>query len=182
MTNPVIVLVVAVFFILSRYLETAQDVRYWGLISVAFLLGPAMLYTISIWIRDRKVDIDLSNRSDRIVPLLLSTLGAVFGSFILASKELDDTLVIVSYVLVSMLVMLTVVTIAWKISMHTATASALSTLAVLFLGLNYLWLFLVVLLIAWARVYLGEHTKAQVAAGALVGLLVTYASWLAFHV
>lgn len=177
-TNPVLLIVLAVFFVANRYASDQDEFLKWAIFGIFILLGPALLYASYIWIKDKKFDIDISNREDRLVPLLLATLGAVIGTFIISNRELGSELLVTSYVLVSMLVLLTLTTTVWKISLHSSTATAMVTLVILFGGWPYLWLLAVVFLVSWARLTLHEHTPAQVKAGILTGFLVTLIAWL----
>jgi membrane-associated phospholipid phosphatase len=65
--------------------------------------------------------------------------------------------------------LLALVTVWWKISIHCAVASG--SVAILAFGYGPLVLpgYLLVALLAWARVAAGDHTVAQVVAGALLG-------------
>ena len=77
-------------------------------------------------------------------------------------------------------VMFTVVNLWWKISLHTALVTALVTI----MGILYGWIAIVgivlVLLIAWARLELKQHSLAQVVAGALLAALTTVAGFYIF--
>jgi membrane-associated phospholipid phosphatase len=61
------------------------------------------------------------------------------------------------------------VTLVRKISFHTATAAGVSVVLAVQFGPWALLSFLAVGLIGWSRVRLGDHTLAQVCAGAVVG-------------
>ena len=61
-----------------------------------------------------------------------------------------------------------VVTLFWKISVHTGALATLVTLLTLDRGGGWSWLWLLVLLVGWARVVDRDHTWAQVVVGALV--------------
>jgi PAP2 superfamily len=65
-----------------------------------------------------------------------------------------------------------VVTLWWKLSVHTAAAAG--TVAILALTFDPVLTLAVpaVALVAWARVRLGDHTPAQTLAGAALGGLV----------
>ncbi len=118
-------------------------------------------------------DIMVNNRDQRLVPF-----ACVFGSYLLGAGFLwvfnaPPTMValMISYVVTS-LVML-VITLRWKISIHAAGVAGPS----MFLVLRYnliLWPFLLVtLLVCWSRWRLRVHTIEQLFAGALLSVLVT---------
>jgi membrane-associated phospholipid phosphatase len=66
----------------------------------------------------------------------------------------------------------TIVTHWWKISLHSAVAGGAAAMLFLLYGPLSLVLVPVVVLIAWSRVAVGDHTVAQVIAGAVIGPLL----------
>ncbi|WP_169509057.1 phosphatase PAP2 family protein [Actinopolyspora mortivallis] len=112
------------------------------------------------------------NREGRLIPfltLIVSSLGGV-AALIIASAPWP--LIALD---ISMLVTLVVgglITIFWKISMHTAVAGG----TVIILAATYspaLWVTAVVVAaVGWSRVVLNDHTSAQVTAGAVIGAAV----------
>jgi membrane-associated phospholipid phosphatase len=70
-------------------------------------------------------------------------------------------------------VVLTLITLGWKISLHVATATGATAVLWWRLGPWAAALILLVLLVAWARLTLRRHTPAQVAAGAAVSAAVS---------
>ena len=74
---------------------------------------------------------------------------------------------------------LLVVTLRWKISLHTAITAAFVVLAVVAAGPGALWLAALVPLVAWSRLHLGRHDLPQTIAGTFVGGGMTVlAFWL----
>jgi membrane-associated phospholipid phosphatase len=65
-----------------------------------------------------------------------------------------------------------VITLWWKISVHAAIAAGAVTVLVLVSGTALLAAWPLVALIAWSRVEVGDHTPAQVLAGAALGIVV----------
>jgi hypothetical protein len=60
------------------------------------------------------------------------------------------------------------VTFRWKISLHTGVSSAAVVFLMFVFGFEWGWLFLVVLLVGWARVAMKKHTRNQAITGALL--------------
>ncbi|HSX42314.1 MAG TPA: hypothetical protein VLE93_03105 [Candidatus Saccharimonadales bacterium] len=180
--HPVLILVAAVGVISWRYAGGDFDRfwRWWGLGSF-LLLGPGFLYSAYTWAREKAIDVDLSRRQDRLIPLLLSTLGAVIVSFLISSRLDNHNLLVFSYVVAGMLTALTLITSVWKISLHAATLSALVTLLIVLDGSLFAVLYLTLIPVAWSRRVLKEHTRAQLIGGVLVGAAVTAAAMLVFR-
>ncbi|MFN5251231.1 MAG: phosphatase PAP2 family protein [Bacteroidota bacterium] len=69
------------------------------------------------------------------------------------------------------------------VSSHAANAFAIFFMAALFLQLRKKWVLAMMCipaLIAYSRVYLGVHYPADVLSGALLGMSLAYAAWLAY--
>jgi membrane-associated phospholipid phosphatase len=70
-------------------------------------------------------------------------------------------------------VVVLLITLRWKISIHAGSAAGSATVLALLYGAWALPLLLGVAVIGWSRVVLGKHSWAQVVAGALVSGLIT---------
>jgi len=110
-------------------------------------------------------------REHRLIPFLVTILSVGTGWLILGVGGAPPQMLALSVSLfVSLLVMLGITFgLCWKVSMHSGVAAgAMVVLAVTFGP----WLALVgvlVALVAWSRVALGDHTIGQVIVGLLVG-------------
>lgn len=67
----------------------------------------------------------------------------------------------------------TLITFKWKISIHTGVSSAAVVFLSLLFGLNWLWLFLIVVVVAWARITMKKHSfwQAVIGAAAAAGII-----------
>lgn len=130
-------------------------------------------------------DWHISRREERAVPLLFGLGYALAGT--LAMYLLDAPVELVAAMATGLAVGLTalLITLGWKVSLHTMGNSLLATLLILVFDkswhspLNVL-LAVAVLLTGTSRVYLKQHTLWQVIAGALVGVAVAVAVFAAF--
>ncbi len=181
-TNPAIVFVVSLAFITYHYADTSNEFLTWTAIGTLLLVvAPGAAYALSTWRQEKRVDFDITKREDRVVPLMLASLGALFGSYLISSRLENENLLLVSNILVAMLVSLTIITFQWKISLHCATFAALATLLLLFGSPYFALLYGALLVIGWARLYLKHHTVAQVIGGSLIGAGVTAVITLLFR-
>jgi membrane-associated phospholipid phosphatase len=64
---------------------------------------------------------------------------------------------------------LAAITVVWKISIHSAVASGSVAILALTYGPFVLFGYLLVAVLGWSRVTLGDHTTAQVVAGSVLG-------------
>ena len=180
-TNPALVVLISLAVLTSHFADSAEQFWRWFGVSSFLLLGPSLVFTVYTWKKEGKIDIDMTHREDRIVPLLLTSLGALFGGYLIQSRLHTPELLLLSYVLVAMLASLTIVTFVWKISLHAATLTATVSLLVIFGGPQYAWLYLLIFPVAWARLTLKQHTPAQLAAGSIIGAVITFVAALLFR-
>ncbi|MFC7343767.1 hypothetical protein [Saccharopolyspora griseoalba] len=110
------------------------------------------------------------DRAGRLVPFIALIGMSAVGLVLLVALGAPWLLIALDISMIAALLVTGAITARWKISMHAAVAAgAVATLAVLH-GPAAWALLLAVAAISWSRVHLGDHTPAQVAAGALVGL------------
>lgn len=173
-TNPALIVVISLAIITSHFASNAQEFWRWGGFAFLLLVLPSALYVFYTWKKERRIDLDITRREDRIVPLMLASLGALFAGYLIQTRQESASLLLLSNVLVAMLVLLTIVTFVWKISLHAATLMATVSLIIVFRGWEFAWLYLLIIPIAWARLRLNQHTPAQLLAGSLSGVAITF--------
>lgn len=172
-SNPVIVLLTVLAAVVSYYADSPAETWQGITVGSLLLVGPGTLYAIMLWRKEGHIDIDLTDRQDRIIPLALSSVGALIGGYLISTRFHNQTLALMSYTLVTQLIILTAVTTAWKISMHAATLAGLTTLLLIFRGDAMAWFYLLLIPIFWARLTLKQHTIWQLIGGTFVGVVVT---------
>jgi len=69
------------------------------------------------------------------------------------------------------------VTLRWKISVHCAAAAVVGTLLSVLADSPFPAV-VVIIAMAWSRLYLHHHTLAQTAAGTVLGVAVSVGAWL----
>ena len=155
-----------------RTTPTAAEALKWGLLASLFPSIIPFLF-ILVGVRRRQLsDHHVRVREQRPVPLLVAGACIVIGLTVLAWSDAPSEVVALVAVLLAGLVTSLLVTLFWKLSIHTAVmAAALVILAFVF-GRGLLALAPVVALVAWARVVVDDHNLAQVIAGAALGVTV----------
>ncbi len=130
-------------------------------------------------------DWHISTREERIVPLLFGLLYASAGTLtmLLAGAPRALSACMVTGLATGLTALL--VTLGWKISLHTMGNALLCTLVVVVFRPGWLsplpWLlFLLVAVTGTSRVYLKQHTAWQVLAGGSTGIAVALAVFAAF--
>ncbi len=145
----------------------------WAALAALFVtLGPLVLLALAV--RAGKVrNLDIDVRAERPGPMLMALALTVLGLaalWLLGAPRLL-LLLLIATLLGGFIALL--ITLRWKISIHTGGAAGSATVLALLYGAWALPLLLGVAVIGWSRVVLGKHTWAQVVAGAVVSALVT---------
>jgi hypothetical protein len=127
----------------------------------------------------RKFDIRMEKNTDRVMPLMLSSIFYYTGYLILTRLPIFPIykLFIIASILVQIALLL--ISLKWKISAHLA---AIGGLVGGFFGLSFrlqenpiqilIFLILASGALGTARLILGKHTRAQIYAGFILGFLI----------
>jgi membrane-associated phospholipid phosphatase len=149
----------------------------WALLAAAFCSALPMLFILRGVRRGRLTDHHVRVRRQRRAPLLVAGGSVLVGlGLLLAAGAPRDVVALVGAGGVGLAVALAI-TLVWKISIHTAVAAGAVVVLALVFGPALLVLTPLVALSGWARVEVGDHTPAQVVAGAAVGAAVAGAAF-----
>lgn len=140
----------------------------WGMVVAVFSSVLPMAFIVRGARQGRWDGHHVRNREGRRVPMLLALASTVIGLTILLLGGPRD-LVALDLAMLTTLIVCTVITHWWKISLHSAVAGGATATMVLLYGPLALVGVPVVALIAWSRVVVRDHTVAQAIAGAVAG-------------
>jgi len=144
----------------------------WGLLAATFCgLVPYGIVIAGVH-RRRWGDRHLRVRRQRPAPFLAAIASVLAGLALLRALDAPRQLVALVVAMLTGLATTLVVTLWWKLSLHTAAASGTVAILALTFGPALALAIPVVALVAWARVRLGDHTPAQTLAGAALGGLI----------
>ena len=150
----------------------------WGLLAATFCgLLPYGIVIAGVR-RRRWTDRHLRTRQQRPVPLLAGIASVLAGLAALLALDAPRQLIALVVAMLTGLATTLVVTLWWKLSVHTAAASGTVAILALTFGPALTLTVPMVALVAWARVRLGDHTAAQTLAGAALGGLVATAVFI----
>jgi hypothetical protein len=144
----------------------------WAVVAVLFAGLIPMAYIIRGVRRRRLTDHHVGLRQQRILPLLVGILSVLLGIGLLVLAQAPRDLVALVAAMAVGLGSSLLVTLAWKISIHVVVVAGAVVIVALVFGPVAVSLVPLVLLVAWARVALQDHTPAQALAGAALGALV----------
>ncbi len=117
---------------------------------------------------------DLPRREERAPFIAVNLIGNGLGYFLLRALNAPDSLSALLLVYVALGVTMMTISSFWKISLHAGGVGGFAAFLTWMFGLAWALTFLALPLIGWARVYRKRHNWAQVAAGGVVGVSVTW--------
>lgn len=153
----------------------------WGLLAATFCGLLPYGIVIGGVRRRRWTDRHLRTRQQRPIPLLAGIASVLAGLAALLALDAPRQLVALVVAMLTGLAATLVVTLWWKLSVHTAAASGTVAILALTFGPALTLTIPTVALVAWARVRLGDHTPAQTLAGAALGGLVATTVFIALR-
>jgi hypothetical protein len=165
-----IVLIVVLLLVVAIH-STGSLVRgaILGLVAAFFAGGlPYSVLILGIR-RGRLGDRHLTRRKERPALMALGLASVTCGYFVMRRLQAPGELLALVLAMVAGVAVALAISLLWKISIHTAcVAGSVCVLAIL-VHPAALAIAPLVVATAWARVTLGDHTVAQVIAGAAVG-------------
>lgn len=151
---------------------TAADAVRWGILAALFASFVPFLYIVRGVRRGRLTDHHVRLREQRRLPLLVGIASVLIGLTLLALWGAPGDLVALVAAMAVGLSSSLLVTLFWKLSIHTAVVAGAITILVLVFGPTLLVLAPLVALVCWARVAVRDHTPAQTLAGVALGATV----------
>ena len=129
--------------------------------------------------------VKLRNRTERVLPFFFITIFYALTTYLFYSKiEINDTILAIFLGASVLVALLTIITLFYKISVHSAGAGCmlgfLLSLMLIFPEQNLMWTLIIIILIAGsimsARLYLNAHSPVEVYSGFALGLFVSFFS------
>jgi hypothetical protein len=145
----------------------------WGVLyGVLAALIPA-LYIIYLFRTGAIRDLHMRRRQERYRPFVLGVTTALVAWALLTVFGAPLPFRRLALFDVVLLSLIAIINVWWQISIHgAAIVGAVTISGVVFGPPAAIWASPLVLLVAWARLYLGRHSVKQMVAGAAIGVLV----------
>lgn len=126
-------------------------------------------------------DFYANDRNERFIPFMATILSYTMGTVALMAVRAPEQITALMTCYIVNGVVLLLITMKWKISIHASGIASPVTALVYLLGTRLMPLFLLFLPVAWARIELKAHDKKQVTAGAVISTVLTWLQ-MAFYV
>lgn len=179
--NPLFVAVPTFLLIALRTAPNVAQALLWWAVTVVGLSATPLFFILSGVRQGTFTDPDLSQREQRIIPLLFGLLctAAVFLALFFLHADRRVIAAIVAVLIGGVITLL--ITRYWKISLHLVGVAGSTTVLTLVYGPIFLLLTPLVVLVGWARWRVQAHTPLQAVAGAALATFITVATFALFR-
>ena len=134
------------------------------------------MLVIYLMFRMKKVgDLDVTDRSERKAPFMVSILVYTLGTVIMFALNAPPIVSALMFCYTTNTLVTFLISLHWKISVHAVGVAGPFTVLVYFFGWLYSPLLLLIIPIGWSRIELNAHTLAQVVVGFLLSIVITWA-------
>ena len=165
--DPVWEIPIAIMLAIGFAVREGLRWRFLGLLLFIDAFVPMIFFLLMLYHKQLS-SWDMRKRNERLPIYLFSLichLGGVWLAHELGRVELTQILLL----FYSIGIVFLLVTSKWKISLHAGVNAGLITTINMFYGWHLWWLYGLLCLVMWARVYQKHHSWAQVLAGAVLG-------------
>lgn len=132
-----------------------------------------ILFIFILFRLGRVSNLNLEVKEQRTLPLLFAIGAACIGLGIFYVIDAPREIIWAGLAYIANGIIFGAITQFWKISFHTGVYTGCITVLVLIRDPRFGWLFLLVPLIAWARIRRKRHTLIQTVVGTLIALINT---------
>lgn len=181
LSSPFLVTGVTVVLVVLLLRPTVAQLVLWMALAGFFSAVLPFLAVWALWRARRVTDMHVALREQRAIPFVATLGSGAIGVVLLYLSGAPPQLVALGILYLVVGLMLALISLRWKISVHSAvfTASILALFLVGYSGAIYVLLALPA--VVWARVYRDRHTRLQgLIALLLTGLLTPFIYHLAF--
>jgi hypothetical protein len=162
--SPPVVIAAAVMF-----LGVAVNAWKWSLAYLVSVILVPTIYVVWLLKTHRISNFHMYDRMERFKPMIVTIIMTVLAwiSFKVLSAPAEITLF--AFVGIFQVLLLLVITLFWKISIHATAISGLTVFLVGLFGWSVAYVLLCIPLVAWARIHTKNHTFHQILFGVLAG-------------
>ena len=177
--SPYITAAIFILVIIYKYAANLSQFLPW--LGIGFFFGLIIPGGNVLWLLEKRVlnDIHLSDHKQRKIPFIVTGISTTIGAIALSLVGAAKQVVVMGTVYAVNTVMVALLTLFWKVSVHTALMSAVVTVVTILFGIQYGWFYLLLIPLSWSRIYRHRHTLNQVVGGALIAFVLTaFVFWL----
>jgi len=168
--------VVAILLYLVVSFRFATGWRAWlfFLIGLLFVSIFPILLILFLTKKGKVSDPDLSQRQERFFPYLMICGSYLLALIIFLLIAAPLPLIAITCCYLGVTFGGAIVSLFWKISLHSAGVAGPVTALVMIVSPYWAFLYLLLLPLGWARIYLGKHNLYQIIAGSVMSIMITF--------
>lgn len=170
--SPFLLPIASILLIVRMFVTTVQQGLLWMAVVILFSSMLPMLFIFILFRLGQLSDFRLTIREQRAKPLLFSLVSALAGSGMLHLLNAPREIIWLCIACVVNGIVLALITQVWKISFHSGVAAGCMT-GVTLISSQFVYLFILLPFIAWARVHRKRHTFLQTIVAAPVAVVNT---------
>lgn len=170
--NPLAILMPVPFFLVFEKTNNLTRSFAWSGISTFFICLYFLLILAGIKFKVFS-DLDVSKREQRPILFLVGIFLTISYLVVLFLFHAPQVLMTGTFALILGLIIIGVFNMFTKVSGHLAVLSAFLTFVVIVEGWRFLGGFILLPLLAWARIKTKNHTLLQTVLGSAIGILTT---------
>ncbi|MCL5411764.1 MAG: phosphatase PAP2 family protein [Patescibacteria group bacterium] len=172
--DPLILAIVGLFLVLQKSDGISSSVEFFSWFLAVMVVGilPPLGFLIYRLQTGKIQDWFITNRAERKAILLVVLISSLLLVVLITLLQGPRLLLAFSLILFFINLLISLLTLYWKISVHTNAITTFILILVLLYGVEY-WLSLFLIpLVGWARWELGKHTLSQVVGGSFISVMV----------
>jgi len=164
-------IVACMAFISLALIYSASFVHVFASIAFSSLLPTA---SIIYFARREAVDYNIPERGARLKPFIFAIAFYVLGSLVLLSLKAPALMICIMVAYAINTIAMFLITLFWKISIHTAGVTGPITYLVYALGWQWSFLFLLVIPVGGIKLLMKQHSVSQLFAGAILSAVLSW--------
>lgn len=178
--SPYVSATIFIVAIIYNYTNSINQFLPWMATFFLFAIMIPGFYILWLLEAEKISDIHMANPDERKTPLLVAAVSSVVGAGVLYFLHAATPIFLISVVYAINSLMIAIITQWWKISVHTGMYASIVTIAIIIFGLPFAWLYLILIPLAWSRIYRKRHTIWQTASGAILTSILTLVTFWVF--
>lgn len=173
LTSPFLVTAVTVTLVVLILGPSLRELLLWAGLAVLFGAVLPFCFVFVMWRLGRITDWHVGRREQRAWPFLVALASGAVGVGLLRAFGAPRPLLALGVVYLVVGLTLAIVSLYWKISVHSGVLTAAIVSLTLVGYPNAIYALALVPLVLWARLYRGKHTLPQGLVPLILGAVVT---------
>jgi membrane-associated phospholipid phosphatase len=170
--NPFLITFVVIILLSFKATADTAEALKWASISVALSVLPIFVVVVYLAHIGKLDGIFVNPRHQRHRVYVFASILAIAGCVVLWYFDAPELLTASFTAGLASIIVFMGINFFWKISLHTAFTAASVTVLIMVYGVAAIWTVVLLPPVAWARIEMKQHSPVQVAAGAVLAVVI----------